>query len=235
MMNLMRKTACAFTVLALSATSVWAGTGEEAYLTVTGKVKPSACQPGLGSNGILNYGVFRGDDLNATDYNDLGIKKVDFTITCLAPAKIAIYSNNGRKGSVVSDQAEGGRGFAVAPINLFGEAGVEAAGLGTASDGAKIGGFAARIVPDTAQADASPVEAIVSVDNGGSWAPATIPTVTSNTQLVSWGAPGANNPISMETLAAELEVNAYLNKMDALDLSKVVSLDGLATIEIWYL
>ncbi|MCU4369590.1 DUF1120 domain-containing protein [Acinetobacter courvalinii] len=234
MMNSIRKTACALTVLAVSTTSVWAT--ESVELKVVGKIAPSACIPAIAAGGAVDYGVISAGNLSATEYNDLDVKKIDFSITCSAPAKFGIKAVSGRLGSVVSDQLESPEGFAVAPIGLFGGVpGVPAAGLGMTDDGAKIGGYAARLSPFTSQGDSAEVDTIISMDVGKTWVTTANPIFTASQQILSWAQTGTTVPVAMTNLAAELEVNAYLNKASELDLTKVVNLDGLATIEVVYL
>lgn len=229
----MFKTACALTVLAASSTTVLAA-GDSVDLTVTGTISPVACTPALSAGGVIDYGTIGVSKLTAGDYTTLAVKSLDLTVTCDAPAKVAIKAISGRLGSVVSDSAEGTEGFAVAPVDLFGESGVEAAGLGL--DGAdKIGGYAARIAPSTSNADSTAVDTIISANNGTSWAATATPNITSNQKILSWAASGTTTPVALTTLTGTLEVQAYINKTSELDLTKEIALDGSTTIEIVYL
>lgn len=231
-MTSMRKTVCALAVLALSSASVMAA--ETVDLTVIGTIVPAACTPALSGGGVADYGTIYATDLTPATYHDLGVKSLNFSIACSAPAKVAIKAVSSRLGSVVSSEAEGTDGFAKAPINLFGASDVYAAGLGL--DGtAKIGGYAARLVPATSRADATAVDTIVSEDSGSTWATTATPNITSNQQILSWATAGTTAPVSLTALSADLEVNAYLNMPEELDLTKPVSLDGLTTIEVVYL
>lgn len=53
--------------------------------------------------------------------------------------------------------------------------------------------------------------------------------------LTSWAASGTLLPTALKNLASTLSVQAYINKASALDMTKPVKLDGLATIEVVYL
>lgn len=228
----MRRTACALAVLVVSSTTVMASDTVE--VKVIGTIAPHACIPSLSAGGAVDYGNISVTELEAATYHDLGVKKLNFSITCNAPAKIAIKAVSGRLGTVVSDEVEGSDGFAKAPITLFGADDTFAAGLGMAN-GAKVGGYAARIVPTSSQADAVTVDTIVSEDDGSTWVTTATSNITSNQQIFSWSEAGTTAPLALSALAAELEVSAYLNKPEELDLSQPVALDGLTTIEVVYL
>lgn len=51
----------------------------------------------------------------------------------------------------------------------------------------------------------------------------------------SWGASGTTRPVALTTLTGTLSIQAGINKASALDLTKPVTLDGLATLQVYYL
>lgn len=229
MMNLIAKTACALTVLTASSIALAVDSVE---LKVIGTITPAACDLNIAGNGTVDYGNISSTDLVPATYYDLGIQSADLTVVCDAPVRFAIKAMNGRLESVVSDSQEGNNGFAPAPIDLFGTASVPAAGLGL-DDKIKIGGFAARL--SAVEVDSSAADVIASLDGGTNWAASATAHVTANDQILSWATPSTIVPIAASSVTATLEVNAYLNKPEELNLSKETGLDGLATIEIVYL
>ncbi|EMH7336993.1 DUF1120 domain-containing protein [Serratia marcescens] len=83
MMNAVKKTACALAVLATS-TAVMV---ESIDVKVIGTITPAACKPTLTGDGVVDYGTIAPASLNKDAFNQLDNKKLDFVITCDAPAK----------------------------------------------------------------------------------------------------------------------------------------------------
>lgn len=230
MVNLTCKTACALAVLVASATSVMAADSVE--LTVAGVITPAVCTPAFTGGGVIDYGDIKSIDLARDDYTVLPIRKVDFSVTCSAPAKFGIESISNRLGSSAGT-VENVRGFGISPVQMFGK-NIGVAGLGLAG-GDKIGGYAVKVIDGSLEADGAKLQGIFSVDDGVSWRSANGAVVTS-TALISWAdLNGALLPKAMENFSAELEAQAYLNKGSELDLTQEIDLDGSMTLEVKYL
>ncbi|RMT64883.1 hypothetical protein ALP29_200987 [Pseudomonas syringae pv. avii] len=233
-MNRTTNIALAISLTALAATSLPASAVD---LRVIGAITPSACTPVLGGGGTIDYGAIHPNSLSATDYTVLPVMSTAFSITCTAPAKVAIVPKNGRMGTLAG-ATEGitGAGAAPAGVQLFGVAGAAVVGLGL--DGAdQVGGYALAVLPRSALADGVPV---ASINRNADWSTfvATTTGLLYNHNIdrhTSWAATGTVDPIAFTTFSGELQVQAYLNKSAELDLSKPVNLDGLTTIELIYL
>ncbi|MDI3439201.1 DUF1120 domain-containing protein [Erwinia sp. V90_4] len=234
---MMKKTVLA---LALLATTASAFAADSVDVRVIGTIVPAACTPTLSGGGTVDYGTIKADTISATDYTVLPEKQIDFSISCDAPAKVALTAASGRPGSIAVG-TETAQGVAYPPFNLFGLNGVAAAGLGM--DGSdKIGGYAVRIDNSTVTADGAAVDSlradnragVVSAWTNDAWA-GIVYSPYSQVRMTSWAAPGTTTPVAFTNLAGKLGVQAYINKGDALDLSKPIHLDGLTTITLLYL
>lgn len=231
MMKQMQKSVVALALCgAISAPAMAASTD----VKVTGTITPAGCTPVLAGGGVIDYGNIRADDLSATNYTVLQTKQIDFSITCNAPAKVAVKAVDGRADTAAGATQVGHGGIGFAPVNLFGQPQIFVAGLGM--DGAKrIGGYGIRIANVTA--DGKSVDGIRSLDAASSWSPGQFGEIYSSVaqNYQSWAATGTLIPVAVQSLSGKLEVQAYLNKASQLDLTKPVALDGLTTIELVYL
>lgn len=229
----MKKTVIAL-LLAASATSAFAA--DSVDVRVIGTIVPASCVPTLPGGTVVDYGTIKADTISKTAYTVLPEKMIDFAIQCDSPTKVTIRAFNGRKGSLagVSENAEGG---AVSPVSLFGSAGTVAVGLGM-QGASKVGGYGIRFVSATANADGVPVSTLVKPVTGTSWATSAAGGMLYDStwsRLVSWGAVGSKVPVAFTVFTGQLSVQAYINKGSALDLTQPVHLDGLSTLEMYYL
>ncbi|MDG0798617.1 DUF1120 domain-containing protein [Pectobacterium punjabense] len=231
MMNTVTKTACALAVLAATSTSVMA---ESIDVRVIGTITPTACKPTLSGGGTIDYGVISPASLKKDSLNQLGIKSVDFAITCDAPAKVALKAINGRPNTVAGRGDDDKGGASYRPDNIGSAVADYVVGLGLDGN-KKIGGYA--IAMTNVSADGKSVDyGIQGLNSGDKWAKYgksyfyySVPVIS------SWFKPGTTDPIAFTTLVGKLDVQAYINKTSELDLSKPVKLDGLTTLEMHYL
>jgi type 1 fimbria pilin len=237
MLNQMQKTVCALAVLTAASMPAWA---ESVNLSVTGTIDPAACTPTLGSNGTVDYGRINASQLSAESYTQLGAKELELTINCSAPAKVAIRAVNGRVGSLAAP-SERSAGGTPAPF-ILNNAIPTVVGLGL--DGTtKIGGYAVNLGSATVEAtngNSGNVLTLIALysSNGSDWngvdTTSTSLYRTNTDNYISWGS-DERTPAAFTTMTTTLQINAYINKSTALDLSKPVNLDGLTTIELVYL
>ncbi|NNS10132.1 DUF1120 domain-containing protein [Erwinia sp. JH02] len=230
MMNAVKKTACALAVLATS-TAVMA---ESIDVKVIGTITPTACKPTLTGGGTIDYGTINPNTLKKDEFTILAEKKIDFAITCDAPAKVAIAAKSGRGESAVNK--DGKLTVISTHIPLFGAPNAHAVGLGL--DGTKgVGGYSLRLQAGTMQADGKNVDSIQSNGNPTAWGKTEYGALfnLSGQRYASWAATGTLTPIAFTTLSGKLGAQAYINKASELDLTKPVKLDGLTTLELVYL
>ncbi|NIF32819.1 DUF1120 domain-containing protein [Enterobacter sp. Cy-643] len=233
MLNAVKKSACALAVLATLSTAAMA---ESVSLGVTGTITPPSCKMALGGNGTIDYGSIDYNSLKRDEFTILDIKSIDFNINCDTPTKVALIAKSERGESAAAhdgdDLAEISSGNA-----LFGGTNIGAAGLGLSGDKG-VGGYGLRIDGSTVNINGTRRGIVLSSDdNGSAWSKSTYGSFFNNTAVryMSLSYPEATGPVSVKTLSANLDVQAYINKATKLDISKETALDGMVTIELVYL
>ncbi|AZE56899.1 Beta-fimbriae probable major subunit [Pseudomonas synxantha] len=213
--------------------------GAPVDVRVIGSITPAACTPTVGGGGTIDYGHIHPSKLSSTDYTVLPEKTIALSITCDAPAKVAINAINGRPSSAAG-AIEGLGGAGTGPIPLGGETGPYVVGLGLTDDGKKIGGY--RLMYDIASSTADGVNVAniwrFNFETDVHW-------LRSSSNLyhrvapryTSWSTETARPylPVAATTFSATIKVHAYLNNTTELDISKPIVLDGLTTLELIYL
>lgn len=232
MKNVLTKTLLAAALAATAGQAMAAG--DSIDVRVIGQIVPAACTATATGGGTVDYGSMPVSTLAKDDYTLLGVKTVGLNITCEAPVKIALKVQDMRTDSVVPLT---GKNWGMKAVTMAANAG--ALGLGT-QDGKNIGSWAMWMEPDTIKADGKAVD---SLDTSGT--PTTTSTWTKSAggatwlsvsnAYKSWGASGTTTPVALTTLTGTLSVQAGINKASALDLTKPVTLDGLATLQVFYL
>ncbi|WP_052238877.1 DUF1120 domain-containing protein [Pectobacterium brasiliense] len=236
MMNTVTKTACALAVLAATSTSVMA---ESIDVRVIGTITPTACKPILAGGGTIDYGVIPPASLKKDTFTVLAEKQVDFSITCDAPAKVAVNAI-GTKADTVTDTNKAAGGYDPFRGKLFDMPSVNVTGLGKSDDGKNIGGYGIRFVPDSYTVDGGSASLLVRQKASDEWDSlvhdnGSLFGVYSKLQQLTWAEKGGKTPVAFKTVAGKLGVQAYITKTSDLDLSKPVKLDGLTTLELHYL
>ncbi|MEQ9899428.1 DUF1120 domain-containing protein [Pectobacterium punjabense] len=236
MMNTVTKTACALAVLAATSTSVMA---ESIDVRVIGTITPTACKPTLSGGGTIDYGVIPPASLKNDTFTVLEEKQVDFSITCDAPAKVAVNAI-GTKADTVTDTNNAAGGYDPFRGKLFDMPSVNVTGLGKSDDGKNIGGYGIRFVPDSYTVDGGRASLLVRQKASDEWDSlvhdnGSLFGVYSKLQQLTWAEKGGKTPVAFKTVAGKLGVQAYITKTSELDLSKPVKLDGLTTLEMHYL
>lgn len=203
--------------------------GDSVDIKVSGQFVPAACNLTLSGGGTVDYGTIKAETIAKDEFTMLDVKTLDLGITCEAATKLALHTTDMRADSVVLPTGKSwGNGDSV---------GAKALGLG--KDGGKnIGGWAMWMAEDTIKADGNPVAGIV-LNSANRWF---APSDNKSTWLTptgiyyrSWAAPGTDTPIALTTLTGTLSVQAGINKGSELDLTKAVHLDGMATLQVFYL
>lgn len=209
------------TILAAAAlTSVPACAGNMVELKIIGSIRPTACTPSLGADGVADYGTIAAGSLVRGSYTRLPRKEMSFTIVCDAAANMALKTIDNRSASVVSGVA----GAGVPDALVY--------GLGSVAN-SNVGGYRLFIPHATVMADSMPVMQIFSA-NGGNWS-STGDGMLGKDRILSWAASGTNTPAAFRTVQGVIAVEPYLNKPENLPLSHSVPLDGSVTLEVVYL
>ncbi|MEQ9899429.1 DUF1120 domain-containing protein [Pectobacterium punjabense] len=233
MMNTVTKTACALAVLAATSTSVMA---ESIDVRVIGTITPTACKPTLSGGGTIDYGVISPASLKKDTVTVLAEKQVDFSITCDAPAKVAVNAIGTKSDTATDVKGTGGYPYFIGG-KLFGAVNPNVTGLG-ADGGKNIGGYGIRLVPDTFTLDGNKAINIFRESPDHAWIKPVdegILLTWNKKSQTSWSNKSGGNPVAFKMVAGKLGVQAYITKTSELDLSKPVKLDGLTTLEMHYL
>lgn len=201
---------------------------------VTGQIVPPACVPAIGGGAVFDYGAIKAASLMSDDYTMLPQKVLSFNITCNSPMKVAFRTLDGRVGTGITPV--GKKIF----NNTVSETSAPLMGLG-AFEGKNVGGFA-MILPTgniTIDGNKGDFTGLKSLDNGQSWGQSGIASQlyfdTKQDFLSSVSIRNTNLPLAFTTLSADLRVVAVINKGSELNLTKVIPIDGQATIQMIYL
>lgn len=196
---------------------------------VIGTIVPAACTPTLTGGATIDYGKILASNIPKDDYKILGVKSLDFSISCQAPTKVALQSKDMREGTNANPIGKQLLDYAAATATSV------LRGLNTA-DGKKIGAYVIEIDGNSVKLDGSVTpDNIYSQDAGKTWLKSSITGLTSSTYISSWAKTGELTPTAFTNMTGTLRVQASINKGSELDLSKEIKLDGLTTIELVYL
>ncbi|KHN51563.1 DUF1120 domain-containing protein [Pectobacterium fontis] len=236
MMNNITKTACALAVLATTSANVMA---ESIDVKVIGTITPSACKPALTGGGTIDYGVIPPESLNSDSFTVLDEKQVDFSITCDAPAKVAVHAIGAKADTTTNAKGNYG-GYDIFNGVIFDTKSINVAGLGKSDGGQNIGGYGIRLVPGSYSVDGQSASLLMRKNASDSWTSSSYDKgslFSFNTRdlQLTWAEKDGKTPIAFKTVAGKLGVQAYITEASALDLAKPVQLDGLTTLELVYL
>jgi len=218
-------------MLAATANHAFAA-GDSVDVRVIGQIVPAACTPALSGGATIDYGTIKAETIAKDDFTILPVKSLNFTLTCEAAAKVALTSAvDSRSGTAVNPVGK----------SLFGRtivANTTLMGLGQA-DGKNIGSYAMLIDGASTKLDGTTTpDSIVSSDVGMSWVKAAVGDVwlgANKFYLYSWANAGELEPVAFTTLTGTLKVQAAINKGSELDLTKAVTLDGMSSVQVYYL
>jgi type 1 fimbria pilin len=204
------------------AANIGAHAATSAELIVRGVIKPAACNLSMNGGGIINYGDIPSGQLSLTAFNALTEKTTPITVSCgNTPAQFGLKFVDLQAGSKVTGilTALGG-GYTEA--NNF--------GLGAVA-GRKTGGFAVTLRDlRSPTATLFPIMRI----STGAWQHSDGKVAQAPSQY-SWRSSSAATPASITQLNGTIAVRAVINKGRDLDLSRDVTLDGRATLELSYI
>ncbi|HEJ0337320.1 TPA: DUF1120 domain-containing protein [Klebsiella aerogenes] len=203
---------------------------------VTGQIVPPACRPVVSGGAVFDYGVIKAASLAKDDYTVLGTKSLIFSVTCDSPMKVAFKTIDQRAASVLKMP---GLNVKVSGIDYAMD---DLPKLGLGAPGGKMtGSYVLDVDQNSLQVDdisAGLIKGIQSSDNGASWENVKhgkhLWMDPSHYTSVTLRADGLT-PLAFKTLTGTMWVTPALSKGSELDLTKVINLDGLATIQMIYL
>lgn len=209
-------------VLSIFSTSLLAVFGAEASetteLTVTGTIRPNACQITFPSDNTINFGTIKADMQLQEEYKELPTHNVALQINCDGPTKLAVRVSDNRGQSYHADARNAD------PTSNF--------GLGTYR-GKNIGNYTVDI--DSAIADGNATDILIRAGRRGEryWTNDLTRRFRHDGGQFSFG----NNriPVAFNSLTATLAVATRLNKDTYLEMADAIQLDGSLSLELIYL
>lgn len=187
-------------------------------LTLSGQILPVACTLDFDANGVYDFGDRYASALAVTGVTAIQAINQNYSVTCSGPTRIAFKMTDNRSAT------------SVVPANVSGF------GLGQDQAGNNIGysqynwGNVAPII------DGSQASYIYSADTGSTWGPSSNTSRLSPFGLYhSFAATSTFDPFALTTLTGTIQALPIINDKSTLDLTRVVNLDGSATMEIIYL
>lgn len=200
--------------------SIGAHATTAAELIVRGTIKPLACNLSLAGGGIVDYGVIPSGSLSATNFNPQVEKPVSLSVSCgQTPAKFGLTLTDLQSGSKVPGIL--GAGFTEA----------QNYGLGLVN-GKRTGGYSVTL--KNLRSLAGALNPLVRVGATASWQNSD-GKVAQRPSQYSWSSSTSPLPASINQLTGTLAVKAVINRTQDLDLTRDVTLDGRATLELSYI
>ena len=203
-----------------AALSAHASTSAE--LIVRGVIKPAACNLSMTGGGIINYGDIPSGQLLPTAFNPLVERTTPLTVSCgTTPAKFGLKFIDLQAASKVPGI-----------LNVLGAGYTEAHNYGLGSvDTRKTGGFAVTL--RDLRSSGTTLFPIMRVSTGA-WQTSDGKVAQSPSQY-SWRSGATAVPAPVAQLTGTIAVRAVINRAQDLDLSRDVTLDGRATLELSYI
>lgn len=199
-------------LLALSATSAFAV--DTADLRVIGTIAPTACTPTFAGGATVDYGLIPSASLSRTDATNVGVKTINYAISCDAPISIGTSWVDGRTATTYR-------------AGFF--------GLGEHA-GAPIGYYVLQQVSANVTADGNAVSLIQRNTPASAWVLSTTAAQeTTGVRIYSYAPTGTIVPGAYSNYAGTMSVTAYVAPTSTLDMSRSIALDGLATMVVRYL
>lgn len=224
-------------MLLVSAAGQAMAEGDSVDIKVRGQFVPAACNLTVSGGGTVDYSTIKAETIAKDDFTLLGVKTLDLSIACEAATKLALHTTDMRSNSVVTLTGKNW-GVKASTVATSDKPGL---GLGQADD-KNIGAWAMWMEPASIKADGNAVDPIAlgglpSATNNVWSKAATGTTWLTNTgdDYKSWAATGTTTPLAFKSLTGTLSVQAGINKGSELDLTKAVQLDGMATLQVFYL
>ncbi|AKZ63409.1 hypothetical protein F506_12665 [Herbaspirillum hiltneri N3] len=187
---------------------------ETAEMKVKGSILPPACTPTFAGGNTVDYETIPAKSLKSREYAKLETRSIPFTVTCNAKMRIGIAVTDNRATSRIDSGS-------FSSAHSF--------GLGSV-DGKNVGNYVLALGPDV-KVDGNNSQLVffdtqgTGVSNFGS-----LIMSVHNTARFIYTALTAG-----QVWTFDMNLTAYLNKRENLNLTGSIPLDGSATIEVKYL
>ena len=197
-------------VALLFATSSVSLAASDTELVGKGAITPSACEPMISGEGLIDFGKMSVKQLNTDAYTALPRETLDLQVRCEGPTFFTFNTIDNRAGSSAHHDSYHG--------------------LGMTPDGEKLGGAGFGIYQLVA--DRVSRRAIISTDGGVTWQRAAL---VSPLVLTAVATENELTPMAVQILEAKLSLFTHVAPASGLTLTDEVPLDGHATLQVNYL
>jgi len=219
-----RNTALAAILFAAASSAAFAASS--ANLTVTGTIKPTACDITFSGGGVIDLGTIAANKLSDTAPTKLATQQSSFSVTCQSATRVMWTTGDNSAGSA---NATAGQTLNPNSVAHF--------GLGNVG-GKNIGAYVMTMDQTQTVVDGKNVDMIASFDQGKTWAGyANVVAVnTHGYQGMSWAPTGTIAPVALMTATQPFKVEAAIAKTGELPaLTQDIAINGSATITLTYL
>lgn len=180
-------------------------------ITVTGRLTPDACHVTLSDEGTVDHGKIPAHTLSPSEFTLLPSRALALNVQCARPMLFALVG--------IDNRAESALGPGLYSLGRNIHAPAERLGSVALSYRNPLG-------------DAQPMQALVSSDNGETWAPH--PNASPRT-YVGFAPIGDRQPDFIGQLSAQLQIDTAINLAQYLTLNQEVPLDGSIVLDLRYL
>lgn len=215
-----RQCILSFLAMALASATVMAAPATE--LRVTGTILPGACTPSFGHGAEAHFGSISSEKAKGRRRMALPAQQFQFTITCDVRTRVGVRPHDNQHHSAdrnVSEELD----EAGAPEDIF--------GLGH-DNGRDLGGYEARFVPGTFQADGKPMDTISTSAGHHNWVKRRGGQIRHDV-INAWAEHGSLTPAAFANLSGILRIRPVINTTEAV--KQDANLDGSLTLELHYL
>lgn len=189
-------------------------------LELTTRFTPGSCTPSLANSGVVDLGRLAPAQLNRDTGTRLSARDIGLTVQCDAPTLFALAMQDNRDGTSTVDSAY-------------------YYGLGLDGASNRIGNYRVQVDPTRTTADGmATVYRTDSTTGGAGWSNSRSDQVLiSSTGYVGFtdAAGSSTGPAPIQSLSSVLSVEALIAPTRDLDIRNVITIDGMATLEIIYL
>ncbi|MFY3771588.1 DUF1120 domain-containing protein [Providencia manganoxydans] len=224
-------------------------------ISVIGTISPTACVPSAAGGGVADYGMIKPSELEATGVSVLEVKTLGFSVQCDGVTNVALRANSNRGNasdagpandtgaSKLTDTTALSSMIANLPYNVS-VANPDVMGLGTAPNGADIGGYMmllpTSLVTLDGEAATKRFYAFGPLTQNTTWNVEGAETnhggsINSGATFVSYSTDNTDTkPQAFQNLTGTLIIRAYITDQSKLDVTQPINLDGSSTIELYY-